>query len=49
MPGEVKDVHHNFPYRLTKECLANGHGLGERRGAAVHILDGLFELIALAF
>ena len=44
MPGEVEHMHHAFPYRLTFECLADRNGLGERRGAAVHVLDGLFEV-----
>ena len=39
MAGEVEDVHHAFPYDLTIECLADGDGLGERRGATVHALD----------
>jgi len=49
MSGQVEDVHHAFPYHLTLECLANGHGLGERRGAAVHALNGFAELVDFYF
>lgn len=47
MPGEVKDVHHALPYRLTVERLVDGYGLDERRRPAVHALDGFLELVRL--
>ena len=44
MAREIEDVHDAFPYRLAFERLADGQGLGERRGATVHALDGFLEL-----
>ena len=41
MPGKVKDMRDAFLYRLPLECLADGHGLGESRTAAVHVLYGV--------
>jgi hypothetical protein len=49
MPGQVKDVHNTFPYDIAFECLADGEGLGELRGTAVHALHGLLELIDFNF
>jgi hypothetical protein len=42
-------VHHTFPYGLAVECLADRNGWRQRRGAAVHAFDSLFELIDFDF
>src|ERR1700693_4472997 len=42
-------MHHAFPYRLALECLADGDRLGERGGAAVHLLDDFLQLIGFNF
>jgi hypothetical protein len=49
MAGKVEDVHHAFPYGLAFECLADGDGLGEPRGTAVHALDSLSESVGFNF
>ena len=49
MPSQVEDVHHTFPYGLAVECLADRNGWRQRRGAAVHAFDSLFELIDFNF
>ena len=38
-------MHHAFPCRFTLECLAYRNRLDQRRRAAVHVLDGFFELV----
>ena len=42
-------MHYAFPYGIGLECLADWNRLRERRGAAVHLLDGLFELAGFNF
>lgn len=36
-------MHYAFPHRLAFPGLFDGHSLGERRRASVHLLDGIFE------
>ena len=45
MPGQIEYMHHAFLFGLALECLADGNRLGERRGAAVHVLDGFPKLV----
>ena len=45
MPGQIEYMHHAFLFGLALECLAAGNRLGERRGAAVHVLDGFPKLV----
>ena len=48
MPGQREDVYHTCPYWPPLECLADGHELRERGGAAVHLLDGFAKLVRVA-
>jgi hypothetical protein len=43
MPSKIEDVHRAFLYRLALKCLADGNGLGERRGTTVHALNSDFQ------
>jgi len=48
MTGEIEDVHHAFPYHPAFKRLTDRNGLRQRRGAAVHFLDGFAQLVYLA-
>ena len=47
MTDEVKDVNHAVPYCLAVERFADGNGLHERRGAAMHLLDGVLAIVCV--
>jgi hypothetical protein len=49
MPSKIEDVHRAFLYRLALKCLADGNGLGERRGTTVHALNSDFQTVSHGF
>jgi hypothetical protein len=49
MPSKVQDAYYAISYRNAFERLADRDGLGERGGAAVHVLEGFLELVGFNF